>query len=150
MQFPGSWDVDEPGLIEVAQCFALSILDNYEQSNQHSLMVHLKGELGAGKTTFVRGLLTQLGVSAAVKSPTYTLVETYSTNIGRIAHYDLYRVADPGELEFIGFRESISESTVTLIEWPEHAAAVLGAANWSISIAYIDAGRRLQVSGEFP
>ena len=84
-----------------------------------ALIVGLAGGLGAGKTTLARAALRELGVAGTVRSPTYTIAEPYDTRIGRIWHLDLYRIADPGELEFIAIRDLVSDSAACLVEWPE-------------------------------
>ncbi len=85
-------------------------------------VVFLRGQLGAGKTTLVRGLLQGLGHEGVVKSPTYTLLEPYNMRAGEVFHFDLYRVNDPQELEFVGFDEIIDGAGLKLFEWPEKAA----------------------------
>ena len=82
-------------------------------------LVFLHGDLGAGKTTLVRGILQGLGHEGHVRSPTYTLVERYPTSYASVCHYDLYRMADPSVLEFIGAREDLVPENLCLIEWPE-------------------------------
>lgn len=93
-----------------------------------SACIHLHGELGAGKTTLVRGFLQAMGHEGAVRSPTYTLIEPYETSAGKFFHLDLYRLSDPEELEFIGLRDWVDEG-VLLIEWPEQAAGVVPVAD---------------------
>ena len=82
-------------------------------------VVGLAGGLGAGKTTLARASLRALGVGGTVRSPTYTIAEPYETRIGCIWHLDLYRIADPDELEYIAIRDLVSESAACLVEWPE-------------------------------
>jgi tRNA threonylcarbamoyladenosine biosynthesis protein TsaE len=90
-------------------------------------IVFLEGDLGAGKTTLVRGILTELGHSGVVKSPTYTLLEPYELDSVNVFHFDLYRVDDPQELEFVGFDEIIDGTGIKLFEWPQRAQAWLPA-----------------------
>lgn len=106
------------------------------------LVVYLEGELGAGKTTLVRGLLHGLGYPGAVTSPTYTLVEPYAVAGRRLAHFDLYRLADPEELEFLGLRDYLDGETVCLVEWPERGAEVVPPPDLRLTLEYRDGGRR--------
>ena len=108
------------------------------------VVMGLSGPLGAGKTTLVRGFLHRLGHSGPVRSPTYTLVETYALAGGHVHHLDLYRVADAEELEFIGVRDLATADAIWLIEWPERGAACLPPLDWRIAIAFdAAAGRRV-------
>jgi tRNA threonylcarbamoyladenosine biosynthesis protein TsaE len=110
-------------------------------------VVYLEGNLGAGKTTLVRGLLRALGHGGAVKSPTYTLMEPYSVGGRDIHHLDLYRVADAGELEYLGIRDLLGRAAVLLVEWPERGRGELPAADLVVHIDYQGRGRRLTLSG---
>lgn len=84
-------------------------------------LIYLEGQLGAGKTTFVKGFLRGLGCNESVKSPTYTLVETYSVKGNFILHADLYRIKDVNELDAMGFRDYFDHNTIALIEWASKA-----------------------------
>ena len=107
--------------------------------------IHLSGELAAGKTTLARGYLRALGHAGAVKSPTFTLVETYQLPTRLVHHFDLYRLADAAELEFIGIEEYLEASADCLIEWAERGAAVLPLPDLEIRLMVTDDGRALTV-----
>ena len=103
-------------------------------------VIHLRGDLGAGKSTLARALLRALGVTGAIRSPTYTLVERYPLATGGEAwHMDLYRIGDPGELEFLGL--DTDDATLWLVEWPERGGHSLPAPDLQISLALEGAGR---------
>jgi len=104
-------------------------------------LITLQGGLGAGKTTLVRGFLRALGYGGRVPSPTYTLIEPYDLEHRSVLHVDLYRLSDPEELEYLGFRELFSGDAVVLVEWPERAGGSLPAPDLSISMEVSGSGR---------
>ena len=108
-------------------------------------VVHLHGELGAGKSTLARALLRELGVQGPVRSPTYTLVERYPVPGGEAWHLDLYRIGDAAELDFLGLDGD--EATLWLVEWPERGAAALPLADLRIALAQDGTGRMADLQG---
>lgn len=115
---------------------------------KHHLLVTLSGELGAGKTTLVRGLLRGAGYAGPVKSPTFSLVEPYETGPGRLFHFDLYRLKDPQELEFIGMRDYLSMPALCIVEWPEKAGDFLPIGDIHIMIERTGQGRKLELQAQ--
>lgn len=109
-------------------------------------VIALHGDLGTGKTTLVRGALQSLGISSGVRSPTYTLVEYYEFERLAIAHFDLYRLADGEELEYLGFRDYLTPNTLCLIEWPDKAEGYLQEVGLSLYLSYDENGRRLSLT----
>jgi tRNA threonylcarbamoyladenosine biosynthesis protein TsaE len=125
-------------------------------------LVFLSGDLGAGKTTLVRGILRGFGHLGSVKSPTYTLLEPYqlspqspsqpppqpSPQLGGLTvyHFDFYRIGDPRELEFIGIDELMDSDAVKLVEWPERGAQRLPSADVLITMKVENEGRRIEIS----
>lgn len=105
-----------------------------------SFVIALDGELGAGKTTLVSGILRAFGTTGPVRSPTYTLIEPYEVGGKRVYHLDLYRLTDPDEVEPLGIRDLLSEPSVLLIEWPSRAVGALPAFDLSVGIDYLPAG----------
>jgi tRNA threonylcarbamoyladenosine biosynthesis protein TsaE len=101
-----------------------------------ALVIGIEGELGAGKTTLVSGVLASLGIEGAIRSPTYTLIEPYEAAGLQLYHIDLYRLSGAREVEALGIRDLLDERAVLLIEWPARAAGALPTADLSISIEY--------------
>lgn len=108
------------------------------------LVITFTGEIGAGKTTLIRAMLRCLGVKSAIKSPTFSLIETYQINHLQIHHFDLYRVHEESELDYIGFRDYFSENAVCCIEWPERAASYLGNVDVGFYLSLKGVGREMQ------
>ncbi len=108
-------------------------------------VLYLQGELGAGKTSWVQGVLQGLGYRGVVASPTYTLVESYVFPNLTLFHFDFYRLKDPEELRFIGIEEYFTPQSICVIEWPERATGLIPPPNWHIYLSYERVGRLLRV-----
>jgi len=133
-----AWLADSEQTDRLGRCLA--------ETRPSRAVVHLHGDLGAGKSTLARALLRSLGVVGAIRSPTYTLVERYPLASGGEAwHMDLYRIGDPGELEFLGLDGD--EAALWLVEWPERGAGGLPVADLRIELAMEGAGRRALLQG---
>jgi tRNA threonylcarbamoyladenosine biosynthesis protein TsaE len=123
-----------------AQTLTIDTLDQLDQAArqfsrqlQPGDVVALQGDLGAGKTTFSQRLLKHCGVTDVVKSPTYTLYETYRVNEQGYVHMDLYRLTDPEELFFMGIEDLLDGRQIVLVEWPDKGRGVLPDAKWILS-----------------
>jgi tRNA threonylcarbamoyladenosine biosynthesis protein TsaE len=111
-------------------------------------VVHLIGDLGAGKSTLARALLRALGVQGAIRSPTYTLVERYSVPGGEAWHLDLYRIADPGEIDYLGL--DADAAALWLVEWPERGAGALPTPDLCIALDLEGDGRNATLTASSP
>ena len=130
-------ELDEAELIAFAQRFAGVVGEGG--------VIHLHGDLGAGKTTFARALLRALGVGERVKSPTYSLIESYAVGDLAAHHLDLYRIADPGELEWLGLADLTTGKHLIVIEWPERAGNAAPRPDLVLHLAHAGARRALQL-----
>ena len=131
---------DETAMVAFGQAISALI--------KNPMVITLQGQLGAGKTTLSRGILQGLGHCGSVKSPTYTLVEPYRLPAGQVFHFDLYRIVDAEELEYMGIRDFQNGADILLIEWPDRGQGFLPKPDLVVRIRYLKPGRQLQVSAE--
>ncbi len=110
------------------------------------LVIYFQGQLGAGKTTLARALLRALGITGAIKSPTYALLEPYQTATMLIYHFDLYRIADAEELDYLGIRDYLQDDAICLIEWPEKGETYLPEADLLCKIDILADARKITLS----
>lgn len=130
---------DEAATLAAAEHFVANL------PTQRPLTIWLQGDLGVGKTTFTRGFLQAMGHAGRVKSPTYTLVESYELGKVTVHHFDLYRLADPEELEFIGIRDYLADNAILLFEWPSKGKGILAEPDIAITLTDHGEGRKLSV-----
>jgi len=128
------------------ECFA----KNFAHDLSPPLVIWLEGDLGAGKTTFARGLIHALGYDGRVKSPTYGLLEYYQLENLQVLHMDLYRIGDPGELEFLGIGDLLDDRTILLIEWPDRGDGWLPKPDFIFGFNYAGTGRSLRLQACTP
>ncbi|MEW5010071.1 MAG: tRNA (adenosine(37)-N6)-threonylcarbamoyltransferase complex ATPase subunit type 1 TsaE [Cycloclasticus sp.] len=129
---------DEQAMLDAGAKLALQL--------QPGMLVFLQGDLGAGKTTLVRGVLRGLGHQGAVKSPTYNLVEAYLINEQTLFHFDLYRLMDDEELEYMGMRDYLNKESICFIEWPDKGAGFLPEPDMLLEIKINGCQRELLIS----
>jgi len=132
--------LDEQATLELGQRLAAVLIA--------PVVIYLCGDLGAGKTTLSRGLLRGLGHRGSVKSPTYTIVEPYDLQPSPVYHFDLYRLGDPSELEYLGLRDYLGQSAVLIFEWPERGGAHMPAADIRVQLTPTDTGRDAVIEGQ--
>ena len=121
----------------------VAFANKFASDLQLPLVIWLQGDLGAGKTAFARALIHSLGYEGRVKSPTYGLMELYQLASLQVVHMDLYRINDPGELEFLGLMDLLDEKTILLIEWPDKGGSWLPEADLIFTFSYAVQGRDL-------
>ena len=114
------------------------------------LVLTFSGDIGAGKTTLIRAMLRSLGVQSAIKSPTFSLVESYQLADLHIHHFDLYRIHDENELDYIGFRDYFVDNAICCIEWPKRAVSYLDWADLEITLSLKGTGRDMQIHAYSP
>lgn len=131
---------------EAMKAFGAALMEACEAGGEGGV-VALEGDLGSGKTTLVRGALGYKGIRDGVRSPTYTLVEHYPLEPLSIAHFDLYRLADPEELEYLGFRDYLDAGTLCLIEWPQRAQGYVHGIGLTLLLEYVEEGAARRVRG---
>lgn len=132
--------------VTLMEQLALGLKSALRREKLKSIVVFLKGDLGAGKTTLVQSFIQSLGIQDPITSPTYTLVESYESSAFNIHHFDLYRLNDPNELELIGIRDYFADEAFCLIEWPEKGEGVLPKADLVINILIVDEmNRKVQI-----
>lgn len=126
------------------------IADLVKRELKQGIIVFLNGDLGAGKTTLTRGFVQGMGHVGNVKSPTYTLVEPYDLQDWQVYHFDLYRLADPEELEYMGIRDYFNSNCCSFIEWPEKGQGMLPKADMIIDLVYLDEQRQVSLQANTP
>lgn len=137
---------DEAALLSLASRLAQNVTRYHDRLSAPGLTIYLLGDLGAGKTTFSRAFIQQLGHQGHVKSPTYTLVETYELPPWTVHHFDLYRLADAEELEFMGIRDYLGTDRIVLAEWPQRGEGYLPSPDLTITIDYVDTARSITIN----
>jgi len=139
---------DSCHLVLLDEAATLALGADIARGLRPGITVYLQGDLGAGKTTLVRGVLRALGHAGRVKSPTYTLAEIYNLPAFELYHFDLYRMNDPREWMDAGFREVVNGTTVSLVEWPEKAAGLLPPPDLRMLLQVRDDGREITIVAE--
>jgi tRNA threonylcarbamoyladenosine biosynthesis protein TsaE len=139
---------DEDAMVQCGELFGDSLCIAEAKSYSRAILVFFEGDLGAGKTTLCRGILQAFGHNGAVKSPTYTLVESYELDSAQAHHFDLYRLGDPEELEFIGIRDYLQPGNYCLIEWPNRGVGILPIPDLKVRLDVTKNGRHIKITAE--
>lgn len=129
-----------------AKRFAKLLEQQMRLFSEDPWLIFLDGDLGTGKTTFVRAVLQSMGEQGKIKSPTYTIIETYTINAWHILHADFYRLADPEELYFLGIDNYLNEKTIFFIEWPQKGAKMLPKPDLLLHYKFLPQGRALELT----
>ncbi|MGA0053951.1 MAG: tRNA (adenosine(37)-N6)-threonylcarbamoyltransferase complex ATPase subunit type 1 TsaE [Steroidobacteraceae bacterium] len=133
---------DEAATLELGARLALAI----PPSPDEALKVALHGDLGAGKTTLTRGFLRSLGVAGSVRSPTFSLLESYELDRLTVVHLDLYRLRDAGDVRALGLADHDHRGCLWMVEWPERAAGALGRFDLEVTLQVVGDGRLAELS----
>lgn len=136
---------DEESMLQFGQQLASAVKEALISHPDMGVVIYLKGDLGAGKTTLTRSIVRSFGYQGNVKSPTYTLVEEYQLSPFTLYHFDLYRLADPEELEFMGIKDYFRPQTLCLLEWPSKGEEMIPEADLVLELEYANLGRNLKV-----
>ncbi|MDY5106709.1 MAG: tRNA (adenosine(37)-N6)-threonylcarbamoyltransferase complex ATPase subunit type 1 TsaE [Actinobacillus minor] len=136
---------DEESMLQFGQQLASAVKEALISHPDMGVVIYLKGDLGAGKTTLTRSIVRSFGYQGNVKSPTYTLVEEYQLSPFTLYHFDLYRLADPEELEFMGIKDYFRPQTLCLLEWPSKGQGMIPEADLVLELEYANLGRNLKV-----
>lgn len=135
-----------PQVTKLANRFAQLLEQQAARFNKTPWVIYFEGDLGAGKTTFVRACLQAMGEKGKIKSPTYTILESYEIKQRKIFHLDLYRLADPEELHFLGLEDYFTEDSIFFIEWPRKGLGVIPKPDIVLNYKFLAQGRALELA----
>jgi len=135
-----------PQVTKLANRFAQLLEEHATHFNKTPWVIFLEGDLGTGKTTFARACLQAMGETGKIKSPTYTILESYDIKQWQIFHLDLYRLADPEELYFLGIEDHLTPNTIFFVEWPKKGGDVLPKPDILLNYKFLAQGRALELT----